>query len=95
MEAEGLVDRGVTSDLAAERFAARKQMSGLYDPMTGEDPISREQDLGATFGFDTDALLALQGRQKKRVSQFQGGGQFTRTSGATSGTSETGLGYAQ
>jgi len=94
-EAEGLAGRGITSEEAADRFGARKQMAGLYDSMTGEDKLSREEDLGATFGFDTNALLALQGRQKKRVAQFQGGGQFSRTSGSTSGTSETGVGYAQ
>lgn len=95
LEAEGLVDRGITAETAADRFASRKSMSGLYDRMTGEEALTREQELGATFGFDTDALLALQGRQKKRVAQFQGGGRFAGTTGATSGTVETGVGSAQ
>lgn len=95
LEAEGLADRGITSETAADRFASRKATAGLYDAMTGEEALTREQDLGATFGFDTNALLALQGRQKKRVAQFQGGGRFAGTTGSTSGTVETGIGSAQ
>jgi hypothetical protein len=37
----------------------------------------------------------LEQRQRTRVAEFMGGGGFARTSGATSGVVETGVGTAQ
>jgi hypothetical protein len=51
--------------------------------------------LGATFGYDVKAQQELLKRQRQRLAEFQGGGQFARTTGATSGTTETGVGMAQ
>ena len=94
-EAEDLASRGITAEQAAQNFGEMKSLSGLYQQMTGEEELSRQQQIGATFRYDTSALEALKQRQRSRVAAFEGGGQFARTSGATSGTIETGAGTAQ
>lgn len=94
-EAEDLASRGITAEQAAQNFGEMKSLSGLYQQMTGEEELSRQQQIGATFRYDTSALEALKRRQRSRVAAFEGGGQFARTSGATSGTIETGAGTAQ
>lgn len=94
-EAETLASRGITGQEAMERFGEMGALSGLYQTMGGEEAMTREQQLGAAFRYDTNALDLLRRRQRGRVAQFEGGGQFARTSGATSGTIETGAGQAQ
>jgi hypothetical protein len=93
--AEDLVRRGITPEQAGARFAERARLSGLFQEMTGEQALTEEQKLGATFGYDVASQEELERRRAQRVGQFQGGGQFARTTGATSGTIETGLGMAQ
>jgi len=92
-QAEELAARGITAEEAQARFAERGALEGLYTPMTGEQAISDE--LGATFGYDVQARQALERRRQQRLAEFQAGGQFARTTGATSGTVETGAGLAQ
>jgi len=94
-EAETLASRGITGQDAMDRFGEMGALSGLYQTMGGEEAMTREQQLGAAFRYDTNALDLLRRRQRSRVAQFEGGGQFARTSGATSGTIETGAGQAQ
>jgi hypothetical protein len=94
-EAETLASRGITGQEAMDRFGEMGALSGLYQTMGGEEAMTREQQLGAAFRYDTNALDLLRRRQRGRVAQFEGGGQFARTSGATSGTIETGAGQAQ
>ena len=94
-EAEMLLSRGVTQEEAQRQFSQRAALGGLYQAMGGEQALSREQELGATFGYDIQAQQALERRRRQRVGEFEGGGQFARTTGATSGTIETGLGTAQ
>jgi hypothetical protein len=94
-EAEGLVARGVTAEEAEQRFAERGLLQGLYEGMTGEEMLTRQEELGATFGYDIDAQKKLAQRRASRVAEFRGGGGFARTTGATSGTIETGVGSAQ
>lgn len=93
--AEDLARRGITPEEAQARFAERTRLAGLFEEMTGEQAMSEEEKLGATFGYDVGAQQNLQRRAATRVAQFQGGGQFARTSGATSGSVETGVGTAQ
>lgn len=92
-QAEELAARGITAEEAQARFAERGALEGLYTPMTGEQAISDE--LGVTFGYNVQARQELERRARQRVAEFQGGGGFARTTGATSGTVETGAGTAQ
>ena len=93
--AEGLARRGVTEKEAQDRFSERGQLAGLFEEMAGEQAMSEEEKLGATFGYDVDASNRLRQRAATRRSVFQGGGGFARTSGVTSGTIETSLGGSQ
>jgi len=92
-QAEELAARGITAEEAQARFAERGALEGLYTPMTGEEGIPDE--IGATFGYNVQARQALERRRAQRLAEFQAGGQFARTTGATSGTVETGAGLAQ
>jgi hypothetical protein len=92
---EDLVARGYSYDEAQTAFERAGQLSGLYQEMAGEEALTQQQKVGAIFGFDTEAARTIEQRQRQRIGEFQAGGQFARTSGATSGTVETGVGTAQ
>jgi hypothetical protein len=93
--AEDLIARGFSPEEAQQAFTRQGQLSGLYQEMGGEEMLSEQEKLGATFGFDLTAQEKLERRKAQRVGEFQAGGQFARTTGATSGAIETGLGTAQ
>ena len=94
-QAEDLARRGITGEDAQRQFMQRGLLEGLYQPMTGEEALTGEQEIGAIFGFDPEAQRRLEQRRAQRVAEFAGGGAFARTTGATSGTVETGVGTAQ
>jgi hypothetical protein len=93
--AEDLIARGFSPEEAQQAFTRQGQLSGLYQEMGGEEMLSEQEKLGATFGFDLTAQEKLERRKAQRLGEFQAGGQFARTTGATSGAIETGLGTAQ
>jgi hypothetical protein len=93
--AEDLIARGYTPSQAQQVFEQVGELSGLYSEMTGEQMLTQEQKVGAAFGFDIQAQQELERRRAQRVGEFAGGGSFARTTGATSGTVETGAGMAQ
>jgi len=93
--AEDLAARGYTATQAATAFGGLTQQAGLYQEMTGEQAFTEQERLGAAFGYDPLASQKLEQRKQRRLAEFRGGGQFARTTGATSGTIETGLGTAQ
>ena len=93
--AEELVRRGYTAEGTQAAFQRAGQLAGLYQEMGGEAALTEEQKVGAALGFDVQAEQALMRRQRQRLAEFQAGGGFARTSGATSGTVETGVGTAQ
>jgi len=95
MTAEELVSRGFTEQQAQEAFQRMNLLGGLYQEMTGEETLSEAEKVGASFGYDVEAQKRLAERQRSRLAEFQGGGGFARTTGATSGTVETGAGMAQ
>lgn len=94
-QAEELARRGITPDEALQQFTQRGLLEGLYQPLGGEEGLTGEQELGAIFGYDPEAQRLLERRRAQRVAEFQTGGGFARTTGATSGTIETGVGTAQ
>lgn len=95
LSAEELAARGITPSAAQEQFARMGQLAGLYQEMGGEEALTEQEKIGAAFGYDVQAQQRLERRRAQRVGEFAGGGQFARTSGATSGTVETGAGTAQ
>lgn len=95
MTAEELVSRGYTEQEAQQAFQRLNLLSGLYTEMAGEEQLTEAQKVGAAFGYDVEAAEELALRQRRRLAEFQTGGGFARTTGATSGTVETGLGGPQ
>jgi len=99
LTAEELVSRGYTPEQAQGVFERVGQLAGLYQEMGGEiaagEGLTEAEKVGAAFGYDVEAQKKLERRRAQRVGEFQAGGQFARTTGATSGTVETGVGAAQ
>ena len=93
--AENLAQRGYTGQSAATAFTSLQELQGLYTEMTGEQALSQAEKVGAAFGYDVTAAQQIAQRKAARKAAFQGGGGFARTTGATSGTVETGVGTAQ
>jgi hypothetical protein len=95
LSAEDLIARGYTPDEAQQAFTKAGQLAGLYTEMGSEEALTEAQKIGAAFGYDVAATQALEQRKRARLGEFQGGGGFAKTTGATSGTVETGVGEAQ
>jgi hypothetical protein len=95
LTAEELVDRGYTETQALAAFKILGEQKGLYDEMAGEDALTQEQKVGSVFGYDAESQKEIAGRKATRKAAFSGGGSYSRTTGVTSGTIQTGLGQAE
>lgn len=95
LTAEELVDRGYSESQALAAFKILGEQQGLYDEMAGETALTQEQKVGSAFGYDVESQQEIARRRSTRKALFEGGGSYTRTTGATSGTIETGLGQAE
>lgn len=93
--AEELVSRGITPEAAQAGFGKMTELAGLYQEMAGEEGLSQAEKIGVALGYDEAATKKLSTRLATRRAEFQGGGGFARTTGATSGVVETGLGGPQ
>ena len=93
--AEEIAARGITAQEAQAGFTALGLQEGLYTEMMGEQALTQQQKVGAALGYDVEAQRQLAERRGTRKSPFQGGGGFTKTTGQTSGTVQTGLGVAE
>jgi hypothetical protein len=93
--AEDLARRGVTEAEAQRGFAEIGALGELRQTFAGETALSTEELVGAQFNQNVQAQQELERRRRLRTAEFAGGGQFTRTTGATSGAIETGVGTAQ
>jgi len=91
---EDLASRGV-GDIAAETFTKVGQLGELTTAMAGETELNAEQIVGSQAGTNTQAALELERRKRRRVAEFQGGGQFARTQGESAGAITTSVGTAQ
>ena len=93
--AEDLARRGITEAEAQRGFAEIGALGELRQTFAGETALTQEQLIGAQFNQDIQAQQELERRRRQRLGEFAGGGQFARTTGATSGAIETGVGTAQ
>jgi hypothetical protein len=91
---EDLASRGV-GDIAAGTFTKVGQLGELTTAMAGETELNAEQIVGSQAGTNTQAALELERRKRRRVAEFQGGGQFARTQGESAGAITTSVGTAQ
>jgi hypothetical protein len=93
--AEELAARGITAAEAETAFTTLGLQQGLYTEMAGEQALTQQEKVGAALGYDVEGQRKIKQRQATRKSPFQGGGSFAKTTGQTSGTTETGLGVAE
>lgn len=93
--AEQIAARGITEQQAQQGFTEISALGELTQTFAGEQELATEQLIGAGLGYDTAAREELRRRARGRVAAFQGGGQFARTTGATSGAISTAVGEAQ
>ena len=95
LTAEDLVNRGYSEAQAMAAFKILGEQKGLYEEMSGESALTEGQKVGSVFGYDVDSVEAVKKRQATRKSPFLGGGSYTKSTGQTSGTVQTGLGVAE
>ncbi len=93
--AEEIAARGISAQEAEAGFTAMGLQEGLYTEMMGEQALTQQEKVGAALGYDVEAQRKLAERKGIRKAAFQGGGSFTRTTGQTSGTVQTGLAVAE
>ena len=93
--AEDLARRGVTESEAQTGFTAIGKLGELTTQMAGETALSQEQIVNQQFGTDVAASQELEKRRRRRVGEFQGGGQFARSQGESAGAITTSVGTAQ
>lgn len=89
-EAQGLQKLGVDEAEAEQGFGTLAKSHALFQNMIGEEgEITRQEQLGATFGNDAAAEQEIATRRARRSAQFQGGG-----GAASGGAGKQGLGGA-
>lgn len=93
--AEELAARGITQAEAQRGFGEIGALGELTQTFAGEQGLTQQQLIGGQFGYDVAAQEELARRKRGRVAAFEGGGQFARTTGATSGAISTAVGEAQ
>lgn len=93
-QAEELAQAGVTSEAAAQGFAAIKEAEGLFRATTQEaqvegqkaGQIGQAEQIGAVFGTNAAAAQRLRQRARRRQTEFERGGGFaTGEAGAVTG----------
>lgn len=82
-EAEQLAAEGVTADQASQGFGQLAAQRGLFAalPGAGEDDITRQEQLAATFLNNQKAADALKKRRERRLAAFGGGGGLSLQGG--------------
>lgn len=83
-ESEALVRSGITTEADAQKgFEQISAQQELFNPLSGEQAISREQQIGGTFGTNAEARKAIAARRRSRQAAFETGGGFATTQGAS------------
>jgi hypothetical protein len=83
-ESEALVRSGITQESQAQAgFEQISAQQELFNPLSGEQAISREQQIAGTFGTNAEARKAITARKRSRQAAFETGGGFATTQGAS------------
>ena len=82
-ESEALVRSGITETQAQAGFEQISAQQELFNPLQGEQAISREQQIAGTFGTNAEARKAIATRKRSRQAAFETGGSFASTQGAS------------
>lgn len=85
--AQELATQGVTEAQARQGFNDLQSKQELFGalPGTAEDTIDQQTQLGAEFAGNANAQRRIENRQRARVAEFQGGGDFAQTQGGIVG----------
>jgi hypothetical protein len=83
-ESESLVRSGITEESQAQAgFSAISAQQELFNPLQGEQAISREEQIGGTFGTNAEARKAIAARKRSRQAAFETGGGFATSQGVS------------
>lgn len=75
--AEALAREDISPELAQRGFAQIAAEQGLAAPlMAGEEALTTEEQIGATFGTSAAARQRVETRRRRRQAAFEGGGGF-------------------
>lgn len=82
-ESESLVRSGITETQSQTGFEQISAQQELFNPLQGEQAISREQQIAGTFGTNAEARKAISARRRSRQAAFETGGGFATAQGAS------------
>jgi len=82
-ESESLVRSGITEAQSQAGFEQISAQQELFNPLQGEQAISREQQIAGTFGTNAEARKAIATRKRSRQAAFETGGGFATAQGAS------------
>jgi hypothetical protein len=82
-ESESLVRSGITEAQSQAGFEQISAQQELFNPLSGEQAISREQQIAGTFGTNAEARKAIASRKRSRQAAFETGGGFATAQGAS------------
>lgn len=86
-QAERLAQQGVSPETARQGFTAIAAQQQLFQPIgAGEQAVTAEEQIGATFGTNAAAAQRIAQRRRRRQAEFETGGGV-----ATSQTGVSGL----
>jgi len=90
-QATDLAKRGYTEEQAKAGFSDVAALGELKQTLAGEESVTQNEMIGASFGYNTDAQKKLQKNQRRRVAEFEGGGSFAKSQGI-GGSIKSGVG---
>ncbi|ANH49354.1 hypothetical protein uvFWCGRAMDCOMC429_031 [Freshwater phage uvFW-CGR-AMD-COM-C429] len=90
-QAIDLAKRGYTEEQAKAGFSDVAALGELKQTLAGEESVTQNEMIGASFGYNTDAQKKLQKNQRRRVAEFEGGGSFAKSQGI-GGSIKSGVG---
>lgn len=83
--AEELQSRNFSDAAVTGAFTQVGNLGELNKNLYGEDTLNQGEQVGAAFGYDLTAQQKLEKKRKRRLGEFQGGGQFSRSQGDSGG----------
>jgi hypothetical protein len=90
-QAEQLARAGVSGEQAQQGFQALGDQQGLFQAgMVGEQAVTQEEAIGATFGTNAEARRAINERRRRRQAEFEAGGSFAGQQGTQTGLTTIG-----
>ena len=93
-QATDLTKRGYTEEQAKAGFSDVAALGELKQTMVGEELVTKDEVIGASFGYNTDAQKKLQKNQRRRIAEFEGGGSFAKSQGV-GGAIKSGVGGSE